>query len=178
MSPETLVDFDLRCIRCDYNLRGLPVVHRCPECEFPALRSYLSDVAGLPVRSRSGGRLISIRKACIVLAGLLDVDVNTIRFVLVCIDHAARKIPRRKGPKPHPNASEVCRAVRDVALAHFGNVNAARAGLLDLKLTRSEDVGRIVAAFVEAQLLGANADDSPADYRGLFTLDSLFQPGV
>jgi len=38
------IDEDLGCIRCGYNLRGLPGGHRCPECGTPAVVSLAGDV--------------------------------------------------------------------------------------------------------------------------------------
>ena len=32
MSEQKLIDFDLPCTGCGYNLRGLPRDHACPEC--------------------------------------------------------------------------------------------------------------------------------------------------
>jgi uncharacterized repeat protein (TIGR04138 family) len=173
MSPDTLVDFDLRCVRCGYNLRGLTVMHRCPECEHPALRSYLAEVAGLPIKDRRGDRLLSARRSRIAIAELLGVSVESIVFVQSCIFHASRGI-KDKRPKTHATAKMVCDAVRPIGVAHFGDEPRARKGMQTLKLSRSEDIGRIVAALVEAGLAEANEDDSPVDFAGQFTLESLF----
>jgi len=36
------IDFDLPCVHCGYNLRGLTVAHNRPECGTPAARSARS----------------------------------------------------------------------------------------------------------------------------------------
>ena len=64
--------------------------------------------------------------------------------------------------------------IRALALAHFGDASRARAGLEELGLARSEDVGRIVAALVESGLVTAAEGESPSDFHGMFTTASLF----
>ena len=36
---ERLIDFDLPCVACEYNLRTQPVTGRCPECQSPDTRN-------------------------------------------------------------------------------------------------------------------------------------------
>jgi DNA-directed RNA polymerase subunit RPC12/RpoP len=38
-------NFDVRCPTCGYNLRGLPIVNRCPDCGRPAVTRQLDDEA-------------------------------------------------------------------------------------------------------------------------------------
>ena len=37
---ESVVDFDLQCLDCDYNLRTLPITARCPECGKPVTETF------------------------------------------------------------------------------------------------------------------------------------------
>jgi uncharacterized repeat protein (TIGR04138 family) len=111
-----------------------------------------------------------------VLTGLLGYDADAIRFVRTCIHRASEERAGSSNVRPVVSAKHLCEAVPRFALEYFGNATDARAGLHEMGLTRSEDVGRIVAALVEAGLLNASEGDSPSDFRGVFTLDSLFAP--
>ena len=178
MSPDDPIDRDLACANCGYNLRSLPVTHRCPECEFPVLRSYLAVVAAIPNPVGRKPLGISDRKAIHFLADLLGCHVHAVTFVRACVDIAWRGSGAPEGRVPHASAKLVCAAVRDLALAHFGGPTRAGERLRDLQLLRSEDVGRVVAALVEAGLVSPSEHDSPADFHGVFTLETLFPPSV
>ena len=41
MSAATSDDRDVPCLQCGYSLRGLPIIHYCPECGYPTLDSRL-----------------------------------------------------------------------------------------------------------------------------------------
>lgn len=41
MSDATSDERDVPCLQCGYSLRGLPIVHRCPECGYPTVDSRL-----------------------------------------------------------------------------------------------------------------------------------------
>ncbi|MEO0474567.1 MAG: hypothetical protein AAF085_01170 [Planctomycetota bacterium] len=42
--PEQAIDFDLHCVRCDYNLRGTLGSGRCPECGEPVASTLRPDL--------------------------------------------------------------------------------------------------------------------------------------
>ena len=176
MSPDTPIEQDLPCIFCGYNLRGLTVTHRCPECELPALRSYLVALSGGQRwrRMADGTVVLNARKAMEVLTALLGCEANAIRFVGRCIHHASEERTGSSNVKLVVSAKDLCAAIREFALTYFGSVTDARAGLRNLGLTRSEDVGRIVAALVEAGMVSASEGESPSELKGVFTLDTLF----
>lgn len=52
MSPAPVLEHDLSCIRCRYNLRGLHLRGRCPECG-TSIRSTLADLANRARRSKA-----------------------------------------------------------------------------------------------------------------------------
>jgi uncharacterized repeat protein (TIGR04138 family) len=163
-------------VGCGYNLRGLTIVHRCPECECPALQSYLFAISGGEQWRRlpNGVFLLDMLKVRTTLTSLLGCEANAIRFVATCIVQSSKKAGNRSDAAPVMSAIALRDMIRAVALAHFGDASGARAGLRDLRLERSEDVGRIVAALVESGLFTAAEGETPAEFNDMFTLDSLF----
>lgn len=121
--------------------------------------------------------MLSERRTMDVLTALLRCDANAIRFVRTCIHQGSERQGTGSGGRPVVSAKEVCDAVPKLALVYFGDVSGARAGLRDWGLARSEDVGRIFAALVEAGLVSPPEGGSPSDFRGVFELDTLF-PGT
>jgi uncharacterized repeat protein (TIGR04138 family) len=174
MSPHDTLEIDLLCARCGYNLRGLTIVHRCPECEFPAFRSYFSKTAAMPVKRPNGDAMISPRRALPVLADLMQVKPEAIALVAACVTRASQIVPKPTGRRSHASAKLVCEVLRDVTLKQNGSEKNARQHLSALGLETGESVGRIVAGLVEAGIVGANENDCPSDFDGLFTLDTLF----
>ena len=175
MAGEPPIDRDVPCLGCSYNLRGLTIVHRCPECDHPALRSYLLAISGgEPWRRLPGGRLVlDMGKVRSTLSAATGYPANAIRFVATCIVQASRVGGDPSDAPPVMCARPLRDMIRAVAIAHFGAAERARAGLRDLGLERSEDVGCIVAALVEAGLVTAADGESPSDFEGLFTLETL-----
>lgn len=161
---------------CGYNLRGLTIVHRCPECERPALQSYLFAISGGEQWRRLGNGvfLLDRQKVRKTLTALLGCDANAIRFVATCIVQSSKEGGTRSDAPPVMSASALRDKIRAVALAHFGDASGARAGLRDLRLERSEDVGRIVAALVESGLVTAAEGETPSNFDDMFTVESLF----
>ena len=176
MDTETTIDFDLPCRKCDYNLRTLAVTARCPECGFPALRTFMAHQVDPERRIPLQAALphpLSLR----VLSRLLRRNADAVTFVLTAHDFGNRDVRQRAGLRQHPpgiNARALCRAIADYALFRYGNRTDALATLRFWHIERSEDVGQIVAALVEGGLLTPAENDSPGDFAGLFTLENLF----
>jgi uncharacterized repeat protein (TIGR04138 family) len=176
MDPQTPIDFDLPCRRCDYNLRTLAVTARCPECGFPALRTFMAHQVD-PTRSVPLEATLAHQSALLVLARLLRRNVDAISFVLTAFDfrrQGRRGTLGRSVQPPGIDAPKLCRSIRDYALFRYGGRDEAIATLRFWRIERSEDVGEIVAALVEGGLLTPSQSDSPGDFAGLFTLDELF----
>ena len=176
MDPQTPIDFDLACRRCDYNLRTLAVTARCPECGFPALRTFMAHQVD-PTRSVPLEATLAHQSALLVLATLLRRNVDAVSFVLTAFDFRRRgaKAPLGKSVQsPGIDARSLGRSIRDYALFRYGSREDAIATLRFWRIDRSEDVGEIVSALVEGGLLTPSQSDSPTDFVGLFTLSQLF----
>jgi len=81
-SPPAPADIlvDLRCVGCGYNLRGLPVDGRCPECGTPVAASRPGGgFAGWDV-----GCLNRVRRGAKVVAVLFPLICEGLLFALVC----------------------------------------------------------------------------------------------
>jgi uncharacterized repeat protein (TIGR04138 family) len=176
VGPDTVIEQNLPCTGCGYNLRGLTVVHRCPECERPALRAYVISQSAIAGVTRTGGEraLVDERRAFGILAALLGCDANAVRFVRTSASLASRANGGRADAADYVSATALCQAVRTLAVTHFGSAAGALTGLRELGLSRGEDVGRIVAALVEAGFLHPAPESSRSEFNGLFTLDTLF----
>ncbi len=74
---------------------------------------------------------------------------------------------------PHQSARTFCRFFQMHALQQFGR-DATRT-LEGWQIHRSEDVGRIVFALVEAGHLEAASDDAQSDFDRLFEVRELFR---
>jgi uncharacterized repeat protein (TIGR04138 family) len=175
MKHDFILEHDLACVRCKYNLRTQRVTARCPECGYPVLRSYVyqnAKEAGSHLSPYEIPPLTALR----VLARLLDRNVDSILFVLTAYRHAyEQNTPRRNIFKlPRFDARAICNALRDHALEHYGSRETAIATLRFWQLTRSEDVGEVMFGLVEVGLVTPEESDSPRDFDGLFTLETLF----
>ncbi|MCC6676675.1 MAG: hypothetical protein IT436_05980 [Phycisphaerales bacterium] len=69
-APGSVVDFDQACIRCGYNVRGLPTTGLCPECATPvadSLRGFLLRYAAPEYRRRLVGALGLVTNGILIL---------------------------------------------------------------------------------------------------------------
>jgi hypothetical protein len=83
------VGFDLSCVRCGYNLRGLPRVQSCPECNCPiadSLRDDRLDFADARwVRNLArGARLLQVSFLFHLLAAVSYVLLSIGRLIPAC----------------------------------------------------------------------------------------------
>src|SRR5215207_114232 len=96
MDAQSPIDFDLPCRNCKYNLRMLPVTARCPECGFPALRSYMAHQID-PKRQLPPGVGLPRQSVLLVLAKLLRRNADAVSFVLTAFN--GRPVPRERVAK-------------------------------------------------------------------------------
>jgi uncharacterized repeat protein (TIGR04138 family) len=77
----------------------------------------------------------------------------------------------RTSAQRHVTGRDVCRAIAAIAPAYFGGRAEAFETLSGWDIRRGEDVGRVVAALVDAGLLLASEEDTPASFEGAFELE-------
>src|SRR4030095_14036789 len=100
---------------------------------------------------------------------------DAVLFVWHAMSFAFNRAMRAGRSGGHVSAQELCWCIRDFALEEYdGDPDVARERLAAMGLGRSEDVGEIVFAFVEAKLTKARETDLQSDFDGLFTLATLF----
>ena len=171
MSELPTIASDIPCAACGYNLRGLVFDGRCPECGVDIIHSlrpflktrdadrakWLEDVS-LELRKR---KFRSIAEG----AGF---SVDAAMFVWDAWNFAWANNLRPS------TAIAVCDVVRDYADTYFNDRGEAEELLREWGITSSEDVGRIIYAFVAAGWMKAEPGDSVQDFDGLFMLDSWF----
>ncbi|HSJ26281.1 MAG TPA: Minf_1886 family protein [Longimicrobiales bacterium] len=91
-------------------------------------------------------------------------------FVLASLNHVIENLPSPR----HITGRELAEGVRDLALERFGPM--ARTVLEHWGIERTEDVGAIVFALVECNVLIKQDEDSPADFENVFDFDQAFEP--
>ena len=103
------------------------------------------------------------------IALAMDFPVDALVFVI----DALRESPQYAGEEPgdvadqsrHCTAAELCHAITRYARDLWGkeSTNVLR----NMKILRSEDVGRIVFALVDADLIEATSDDQNEHFSGV-----------
>jgi uncharacterized repeat protein (TIGR04138 family) len=166
MSHPLILDEDVACERCGYNLCGLPTRHACPECGEPY--DECTEVDWLPPEFKAIARRIGFHADAVYM-----VRRGVTRAAEVA---AAAAAPHAGGTAQlHVTALEVCRAFRDVVVEHFRDPDEARWLLAAWGLRDSEAVGAVVFGLIGEGQLRAAEGDSQADFDGLFVLDNLFE---
>jgi uncharacterized repeat protein (TIGR04138 family) len=90
-------------------------------------------------------------------------------FVLAALNHVLERLPEPR----HISGAELAGGVRDLALDRFGPM--ARSVLEHWGVQETRDVGRIVFALVEFNVLIKQDEDSLADFADVFDFDEAFQ---
>jgi uncharacterized repeat protein (TIGR04138 family) len=94
-----------------------------------------------------------------------DCPKDAVLFVLNCLTRGCNSPAAVEG---HLSASDFCREFLDSAIYAFRE--EAEAVLRDWRIERSEDLGRIVSAMVDAGLAGPSDDDRLEEFNGVFDL--------
>ena len=103
---------DILCIECQYNLRGLEIRNRCPECGGPVLQSVLNQLSVGDMDTPDE----SLRRHFDAAAALADGERRVASMVMMAwVWDAARE--QGNG---HPQAKDILAALRDVAIHQFG----------------------------------------------------------
>jgi uncharacterized repeat protein (TIGR04138 family) len=165
MSQPLILDEDVPCERCGYNLCGLPTRYACPECGEPY--DECTEVDWLPPEFKAVARRIGFHADAVYMVR---------RAVMRAAEVAAAAAPHAGGAAGrHVTSLEVCRAFRDVVVEHFRDPDEARWLLGEWALRDSEAVGAVVFGLIREGRLRAAEGDSQADFDGLFVLDNLFE---
>jgi uncharacterized repeat protein (TIGR04138 family) len=161
---------DAFCHACRYNLRGLTLDDRCPECG-ELVASSVRLTVRLP-RPNDGAHAAGQRELIDRLHATAEIagcPGDAVMLVFLAMQY----VGQRDGAHDL-SARAICAAVRDYTKYAFGGEGGAIVELASRTIHRSEDVGRIVFAMVEAQVFRASDGDSPDQFQDLFTLDTLF----
>ncbi len=122
---------------CGYNLRGLTPTTKCPECGRDPEPSWIAHVA-----LRSGQ------------------SPDAVLFV--------KDTLRRSRIRHHITAAELCKLIGAAATGQSRSESAGREMLCELLgITRSEQIGAIVFALAETQMLRTAPEDAPDDFDSL-----------
>jgi uncharacterized repeat protein (TIGR04138 family) len=91
-------------------------------------------------------------------------------FVLAALNYVLERLPEPR----HISGRELAEGVRDLALERFGPM--ARTVLEHWGIQETQDVGEIVFALVECNVLIKQDEDTPADFADVFDFDAAFEP--
>jgi uncharacterized repeat protein (TIGR04138 family) len=91
-------------------------------------------------------------------------------FVLAALNHVIERLPEPR----HISGRELAEGVRDLALERYGPM--ARTVLEYWGIASTRDVGAIVFALVECNVLIKQEADSPQDFVDVFDFDEAFEP--
>jgi len=89
-------------------------------------------------------------------------------FVLSALNYVIERLTEPR----HITGRELAEGLRDHALERFGPM--ARSVLEHWGILETADVGRIVFALVEANVLIKQDEDTPTDFEGVFDFDEAF----
>lgn len=90
-------------------------------------------------------------------------------FVLAALNHVLERLSEPR----HISGRELAFGVRDLALERFGPM--ARTVLEHWGIERTRDVGEIVFALVECNVLIKQDEDTAADFADVFDFDDAFE---
>jgi uncharacterized repeat protein (TIGR04138 family) len=90
-------------------------------------------------------------------------------FVLAALNHVIERLPEPR----HISGRELAEGVRDLALERFGPM--ARTVIEHWGIEETKDVGEIVFALVECNVLIKQEEDTPADFIDVFDFDAAFE---
>ncbi len=163
-------DFDIPCVSCKYNLRGIvPGMNaHCPECGHPYLVSLSGAIASLSETDAETAQAI-YWDVVSQKAKAIGYPFDALVYVRDSVHYKSR------GAHLHENAEWVCVACLEFA-EDFEGDNAARS-LKDIGIHTSEDIGRILYALIDLGFLRAGPTDSQDDFNGLGTVDEWFADG-
>ncbi len=93
-------------------------------------------------------------------------------FVAEAVTLTASRIAEQEGSRRHVAGRELLEGIREAALDRYGPL--ARNVLREWGVNRTEDFGNIVFNMVRNGMLGANDEDTPADFENGYDFDEAF----
>ncbi|MGH7574757.1 MAG: Minf_1886 family protein [Longimicrobiales bacterium] len=90
-------------------------------------------------------------------------------FVLSALHHVIQRLPEPR----HISGRELAEGVRDLAIERFGPM--ARTVLEHWGIRATADVGELVFALVDCNILIKQNEDLPEDFRDVFDFDDAFE---
>ena len=169
MASSDTITTDLFCRACAYNLRGLSLTGKCPECAESIQNSLVSATSGLARLLDEDIRNVALRSRFQGVAKKIGCSTDGLMFVL----GALRAASQWKEGKEY-DANHVCMAVRIHAINYFNNKEEARDLLSSWGLTCGEDIGKIIFGLVERGMIQKSEDDKLEQFSGLFDLNQIF----
>jgi len=164
VKPQFVIPIDFPCFYCEYTLRGLEYFSNCPECGHTAKQTFKAIAAGLC--PGLGQELEAIRAFWVKdIADAVGYPQSAILFVI-----DSQQMIQNTG---NYDAVDICNAFCAYAKKYFNSQDEARDLLAEWKLNRSENLGRIIFALVEAGFVSMSPGDALSDFDGLFTIETL-----
>ena len=100
---------------------------------------------------------------------------DAFQFVREALDYTVLAVHARDDASPrgkHVTGRQLCVGLRDYAIQQYGRM--ARTVLARWNITRTEDIGRIVYAMIDAGLLSKSEEDSLSDFEGAYDFADAF----
>ena len=151
LPPDPMLTVDLPCIRCDYNLRGLPADGDCPECAFPVLTTLLRTMHGQQEWALTHEPALT---PCLdYLEQRLGFPIEAISFVQKVWPRAAALASAGVSETSEPNYDDLAAALRDLALDFLGDPVTAGRAMHRWNLATGQDVQRLVERLSQLEVL-------------------------
>jgi uncharacterized repeat protein (TIGR04138 family) len=95
-------------------------------------------------------------------------------FVRAAVNYTAERLKQEEPERTerHISGGQLLEGIRELAVEQFGPLTLDV--LHEWGVRRTEDFGNIVFNLVNAALLGANDEDSPADFAGGYDFNEVF----
>ena len=170
-----VLDRNVACAHCAYNLRGVSIACNCPECGSAACASLLDELLNeMLARGATLAELDEARER--IAAEIAACPLPAVRLVMDAVREAVESHAR-----PHDlsvaavvgtvTPREICWTVRIVAQRHAGSVEAARQLLSTWGVRDSRDVGGIARALRAVRMVHLPPGSEADDFADLLFLD-------
>jgi hypothetical protein len=127
MTPAVMINCDLTCVACEYNLRGLMTDGKCPECG-AAIHATLERVPPGEIPELEDVILKIRRRRYEPQARAAGASIDAVMIVHDAVRYATL-IARRNSSQielRHATALDVCKAFREHAQLYFNDAEEAK----------------------------------------------------